>query len=65
MNFLMQPWHLLGFTLSSWVNREQQLAIEYLKTENGILRNKLGKKRVSSPVSTTGCNSCAECSDER
>ncbi|QDU82008.1 hypothetical protein Pla110_37600 [Polystyrenella longa] len=42
----MQPWHLLVFALVSWVNREQQLAIEYLKTENSILRDKLGKKRI-------------------
>ncbi|QDU82527.1 Integrase core domain protein [Polystyrenella longa] len=42
----MQPWHLLVYALTSWVNREQQLAIEYLKTENSILCNKLGKKRV-------------------
>ncbi|WP_197440362.1 hypothetical protein [Polystyrenella longa] len=42
----MQPWHLLVYALTSWGNREQQLAIEYLKTENSILRDKLGKKRV-------------------
>ncbi|QDU82502.1 Integrase core domain protein [Polystyrenella longa] len=42
----MQPWHLLVYALSSWVNREQQLAIEYLKTENSILREKVGKKRI-------------------
>ncbi|WP_144995212.1 integrase core domain-containing protein [Polystyrenella longa] len=42
----MQPWQLLFFALASWVNREQQLAIEYLKTENTILRDKLGNKRV-------------------
>ena len=28
------------------MNREQQLAIEYLKTENSILRDELGKKRI-------------------
>ncbi|QDU82449.1 hypothetical protein Pla110_42060 [Polystyrenella longa] len=42
----MQPWNLLVFALVSWVNREQQLAIEYLKTENSILREKVGKKRI-------------------
>ena len=42
----MQPWHLLVYALTSWVNREQQLAIEYLKTENSILRDKVGKKRI-------------------
>ncbi|QDU82463.1 hypothetical protein Pla110_42200 [Polystyrenella longa] len=42
----MHPWHLLVFALASWVNREQQLAIEYLKTENSILLEKVGKKRI-------------------
>ena len=28
------------------VNREQQRIIEYLRTENQILREKLGKKRI-------------------
>ncbi|QDU82560.1 hypothetical protein Pla110_43200 [Polystyrenella longa] len=42
----MQPWHLLVYALASWMNREQQLAIEYLKTENSILREKIGKKRI-------------------
>ncbi|MEZ6048696.1 MAG: hypothetical protein R3C11_24590 [Planctomycetaceae bacterium] len=45
MNFLMQPWHLLVLYLVSWMNREQQQAIEYLQVENRVLREKLGKKR--------------------
>ncbi|MEZ6049647.1 MAG: hypothetical protein R3C11_29515 [Planctomycetaceae bacterium] len=46
MNSLMQPWHLLVLALASWINREQQQVIEYLKTENCVLREKLGKKRI-------------------
>ena len=46
MNFILQPWHLFCFCLASWINREQQNTIEYLKTENQILREKLGKKRI-------------------
>ncbi|QDU82559.1 hypothetical protein Pla110_43170 [Polystyrenella longa] len=42
----MQPWHLLVFALVSWVNREQQLTIEYLKTGNSIFREMVGKKRI-------------------
>ncbi|MCA9040560.1 MAG: hypothetical protein KDA65_09465 [Planctomycetaceae bacterium] len=45
MNFLMQHWHLLVLSLASWLNREQQQAIEYLHTENRVLREKLGKRR--------------------
>ena len=29
-----------------WVNRHQQDVIEFLKTENKILREKLGRKRI-------------------
>ena len=32
--------------LAGWINRHQQDAIEYLKAENKILRDKLGKKRI-------------------
>jgi len=32
--------------LAGWVNRHQQDEKEYLKTENKILREKLGRKRI-------------------
>jgi len=32
--------------LASWVNRQQQEVIEYLQTENQVLKEKLGKKRI-------------------
>ena len=32
--------------LAGWVNRRQQDAVEYLLTENRILREKLGKNRI-------------------
>ena len=46
VNFILHPWQLLLFILAGWVNREQQQVIEYLKTENRVLREKLGKKRL-------------------
>ena len=46
MNFVLQPWHLLLMILAGWVNREQQKFIEYLRTENQLLREKLGKSRI-------------------
>jgi hypothetical protein len=41
-----QPWQLLLLILAGWINRRQQDAIEYIRTENHILREKLGKKRI-------------------
>jgi putative transposase len=46
MNFVLQPWQLLLLILAGWVNRQQQAVIEYLRTENHILREKLGKRRI-------------------
>jgi len=46
MKALLQPWQLLLLILAGWINRRQQDAIEYLLTENRVLRAKLGKKRI-------------------
>ena len=46
MSFLLQPWHLMFFVFAGWANRQQQEVIEYLRTENQVLREKLGKKRI-------------------
>lgn len=46
MRFLLQPWHLLVLSIAGWVSRQQQDAIAYLRTENKILREKLGKRRI-------------------
>ena len=46
MNFVLQPWQLYLAILAGWVNRQQQDAIAYLRTENGVLREKIGKKRI-------------------
>ena len=46
MKSQLQPLHLLLVILAGWINRRQQDAIEYLLTENRVLREKLGKKRI-------------------
>jgi transposase InsO family protein len=46
MKSQFQPWQLLLLILAGWINRRQQGVIEYLLTENHILREKLGKKRI-------------------
>jgi putative transposase len=46
MNFVLQPWQLLLAILAGWSNRRPQEVIEYLRTENQILKEKLGKRRV-------------------
>ena len=46
MSFILQPWQLVFVILASWVNREQQQVIDYLRTENQVLKEKMGKKRL-------------------
>jgi hypothetical protein len=46
MAFLLQPWQFYFIIISGWVNRQQQELIEYLRTENQVLKEKLGKKRI-------------------
>jgi transposase InsO family protein len=46
MNFILQPGHLLHLILAGWVNQRQQQVNDYLQTENQILREILGKRRI-------------------
>ena len=46
MDFTLHPWQLYFLILGGWVNRQQQFVIDYLRTENQVLREKLGKKRI-------------------
>ncbi len=46
MKFVLHPWQLLLLILAGLINQQEQNVIEYLLTENRILREKLGKKRI-------------------
>jgi putative transposase len=46
MSFIIRPWHIFLLGLSGLINRQQQHMIEYLITENLVLKDKLGKKRI-------------------
>ncbi len=46
MNLLVQPWYLLLAVLSERVRHEQEKVIEYLHTENQVLREKHGNQRI-------------------
>ena len=46
MDFVLQPLQLYFVILAGWINGQQQEVIEYLRTENHVLKEKLGKKRV-------------------
>ncbi len=46
MSFVFQPGQLYMVILCGWMNRQQQEVIEYLQTENRVLKEKLGAKRI-------------------
>ena len=46
MDFIIHPWHLLLTILAGLVNREQQRLIDYLRTENQILKESFGQRRI-------------------
>src|ERR1700683_1740497 len=41
LNFVLHPWQLFSMILAGWVNQQQQRVIDYLRTENQVLREKL------------------------
>jgi hypothetical protein len=45
MSFVLQPWQLLVVILAGWINQQQEV-IDYLRTENQILRESHGKRRI-------------------
>jgi putative transposase len=46
MKHVLKPWQLFLIILAGWINRHQQEVIEYLETENRVLKEKLGKNRI-------------------
>jgi hypothetical protein len=41
-----KPFHFVVVAIAGWMNRQQQEVIEYLRTENQVLREKLGHQRL-------------------
>jgi hypothetical protein len=46
LTFILQPWQLLLLIVAGWINRQQQQIIDYLRTENQVLKEKLGKRHI-------------------
>ena len=38
MSFIFQPWQLYTAIIAGWIHRQQQEAIDYLRTENRVFR---------------------------
>lgn len=46
MPFPLDPLKLLAVAFGGWLDQQQQDVIEYLKEENRVLRQQLGKRRL-------------------
>ena len=46
MAAVFQPWQMLVAALAGWISREQDAVIEYLREENRVLKQQLGRKRL-------------------
>ena len=46
MSFVLHPWQFCLIGVAGWINRSQQEAMEYLRTENQVLCEVVGKKRI-------------------
>ena len=46
MAFVLQPWQLLVLIVSASMTKLQQEVIQYLMTENQVLKEKLGSGRI-------------------
>ena len=46
MSFVLLPWQLLVVIVSAWMTKLQQELIDYVLTENQVLKEKLGGKRI-------------------
>jgi putative transposase len=46
MAAVLQPWQILVATFADWMGRQQDAVIEYLREENRVLRQQLGRRRL-------------------
>jgi len=46
MATVLQPWQILVAALAGWISREQDAVIQYLREENRILKQQLGRRRL-------------------
>lgn len=46
MDFVLHPWQFYVVILAGWIHRQQQQVIHYLRTENQVLKETHGPKRI-------------------
>ena len=46
MAIVLQPWQILVAALAGWIARQQDAVIEFLREENRVLKQQLGRRRL-------------------
>jgi putative transposase len=46
MATVLQPWQILVAAMAGWITRQQDAVVEYLREENSVLKQQLGRKRL-------------------
>ncbi len=46
MAVVLQPWQILVAAMAGWITRQQDAVVEYLREENRVLKQQLGRKRL-------------------
>jgi hypothetical protein len=44
MATVLYPWQILVTAMAGWITRQQDAVIEYLREENGVLKQQLGRR---------------------
>ena len=46
MDFVLQPWQFYVVILAGWINRQQQELIDYLRTEDQVVKELSGRSNI-------------------
>ena len=46
MTAVVQPWQILVTAMAGWITRQQDAVVEYLREENRVLKQQLGRRRL-------------------
>ena len=46
MATVLYPWQILVAAMTGWITRQQDAVIDYLREENRVLKQQLGRRRL-------------------
>jgi putative transposase len=46
MAAVLYPWQILVTAMAGWITRQQDAVIDYLREENRVLKEQLGRKKL-------------------